>query len=34
VAIGSVPLGNLPKGQFRHLTPDEVSLLSAASRGR
>ncbi|QNK01994.1 pseudouridine synthase [Dyella telluris] len=27
VAIGSLVLGELPKGQWRHLTPDEVRLL-------
>lgn len=30
VAIGDLPLGNLPKGQFRHLTPGEVRKLGAA----
>ena len=31
VAVGPVPLGNLAKGQFRHLTREEV--LALASRG-
>jgi 23S rRNA pseudouridine2605 synthase len=29
VAIGGLPLGNLPKGHFRALTPDEVRKLRA-----
>ena len=31
VAIGSVPLGNLAKGAFRHLTPAEVRGLAPGS---
>lgn len=31
VAIGSVPLGNLAKGAFRHLTPAEVRVLAPGS---
>lgn len=27
VAIGTLPLGELPKGQWRHLRPDEVAAL-------
>ena len=33
VAIGSLTLGDLPKGQFRHLSPQEVTLLAARSEG-
>lgn len=28
VAVGSLPLGPLPKGRWRHLTPEEVAALS------
>jgi len=28
VAIGSLPLGELAKGQWRHLSPGEVAALS------
>jgi 23S rRNA pseudouridine2605 synthase len=31
VAIGPVPLGNLPKGEFRRLTREEISALSGGS---
>jgi 23S rRNA pseudouridine2605 synthase len=33
VAIGPLPLGDLPKGRFRHLTPSEISSLRNAARG-
>jgi 23S rRNA pseudouridine2605 synthase len=32
VAIGPVPLGDLPKGEFRHLSPAEVSELGGGRR--
>lgn len=33
VAVGSLPLGNLPKGEYRKLTPDEVRrLVTSLSR--
>jgi 23S rRNA pseudouridine2605 synthase len=33
VAIGPLPLGNLPKGEFRRLTKDEVVRLAPEPRG-
>ena len=32
VAIGPLPLGNLPKGRFRHLTSTEAKRLTASPR--
>lgn len=33
ISIGSLVLGNLPKGRFRHLTPEEVRSLERQSPG-